>query len=336
MVQNICLLFRKHAKVAAVEPPDDSASPHGVEAPTSGKDPFTPFPGILSSRVSPEIPTGQDTTRVNTPQVRKGLFIIEKKKKVLGETSGKLNKITSVGKQNMRFTTPISDLEEISQFQDSVQDQVAGNGFPSVSHFKGIKGKKPTDIVIKSSQKLRSSNLISIRPRRSVKAKPQKSPKSPIAQSPFHNDFSNSKSISQCNEKKFEDLQDSEILTEKVRPMKPKLKTKSLGDDLLDLGNYTNPFLKNKIAVHAIDRDSPDANEDEPIILLASANLGIGSLGTVYEPTKPVDSNVSIFAQSEDSPELQRNSPRNPSLFRRMGNQSERFRVDKRLMYLTI
>jgi hypothetical protein len=43
--------------------------------------------------------------------------------------------------------------------------------------------------------------------------------------------------------------------------MESKLHPESLKDDLKDLSKNTNPLLKNKIAVHAIDRDPPDANE---------------------------------------------------------------------------
>ena len=202
MVQNICLLFSKHAKVGVVVPLDDSASPHGVEAPTSGKEPLTIQQGNRSSSLFPALPSlqvssGGPNTLIQAPQtliLSGGPLSIGKKKKDLGETSEKTNKVTSIGRANMRFPNPMSNLEEISQIQDSVNDQDVENGYPIVNNFPGIKGQSPRAIVIKrqsskeinikSSEKLRSTGLRSMKPRKSAPVKPRNSPMIPNVQNP--------------------------------------------------------------------------------------------------------------------------------------------------------
>jgi hypothetical protein len=185
-----------------------------------------------------------------------------------------------------------------------VEDQSVGKGNLVVRPSRGIKKKKTTPILIKSSQKLRSPQLRSITPRKTVGAKSQKSPTSLVVQNPEHNDSFNSDSSSQCNEKKFENTESSKIVTEKIRPSESSFQTESLGVDSQDLSKNKNPFLRPKIFMTTIDRDLPDTNEAQFSILQTNENSVIRSLRTGYDPKTPTDSNYLQFKRSQGSPEI--------------------------------
>jgi hypothetical protein len=88
MVHNICSLFRKHAKIGVVETLEQPASPHGAQA-------------TRSLHV---------TTGGPIPPLLEGLFSIDKKKKVQGETSAKLNTIRNIGQIDTKFPRPMSGI----------------------------------------------------------------------------------------------------------------------------------------------------------------------------------------------------------------------------------
>jgi hypothetical protein len=97
MVQNICSLFRNHAKVAVVGTPEQPQTPHGAQATPPGPAPFTPPPGINTSPVFIGTFFNQVTTGDPTPQIPEGLLRVEKQKKVSRKPSENQIKITHIG-----------------------------------------------------------------------------------------------------------------------------------------------------------------------------------------------------------------------------------------------
>jgi hypothetical protein len=110
MVQNICSLFRKHAKVAVVGTPEKPPTPNGAQATPSGPAPLTPPPGIHSSGVFLANPSNKVTTGGPTIQIPEGLLRVEEQKKVLGKTSENQIKITSIGRGTLESSNRNRDL----------------------------------------------------------------------------------------------------------------------------------------------------------------------------------------------------------------------------------
>jgi hypothetical protein len=293
------------------------------------------LPGIHSSRFL-AMSSNQDTRGVPTPDIPEGLFSTEKKNKVLHEKLENINRITRLRKGIQELGSFNRKIPNFDQYEDSMQDQMSGKGYPLVSQFKGIKGKTVMTTGTQSSEKFQPGQTSLSRPIRSVFVMHSDSPLSRGDQNPDYSDSPSRDCTPQINEKNSENIGSPVMVTEKVRPRKSKLQTELLGDDIQDIPKNKNPFLNNKFALHLKDSESPDANEVEPSIIWAIPNLGIESGRTDMKSTTPKDSNISILPLSKKGPRLQRALTSKPSLFSGQGKPSKKSRVDNRQMYLTI